>query len=352
MPLAAVRLVMGDTDVCPFDVGTFGSRSMPDAGEQLRRVAAGARECLVGMAAASGTWRPRPLVAADGAVRQAQGVMSATYGELVRGLRRVEVAPGDAPLTPGPVRASRRAPGTPRLAAPDIVTGARRYGSDLSRPGMLQGRVAARSGRRRDAALGRCRAGHGGAGRDRGAGRLVRRGGRPRPVPCRTRAQGDRGASGSWRPSRPRPGSPSTCAPTPWTRRAGRARSTTKRATSRAPSPRRRSRWPPPTRPRTSPTSPSRRTWRWPSGTAAGSRCGAGRRSPSVCDARSAEALQVPEADVRVIVPDTGGGFGGKHAETIATDAARLSRAAGPPGQGALEPRGGVHARGTSGPPP
>ncbi len=38
VPLAAVRLVMGDTDVCPFDVGTFGSRSMPDAGEQLRRV--------------------------------------------------------------------------------------------------------------------------------------------------------------------------------------------------------------------------------------------------------------------------------------------------------------------------
>ena len=29
---ADVRIVQGDTDVCPYDLGTFGSRSMPDAG--------------------------------------------------------------------------------------------------------------------------------------------------------------------------------------------------------------------------------------------------------------------------------------------------------------------------------
>jgi isoquinoline 1-oxidoreductase len=44
-----------------------------------------------------------------------------------------------------------------------------------------------------------------------------------------------------------------------------------------------------------------------------------------------AEALGVPEADVRVIVPDTGGGFGGKHGGEVAADAARLSRAIGRP---------------------
>ena len=30
LPLSAVELTMGDTDACPWDMGTFGSRSMPD----------------------------------------------------------------------------------------------------------------------------------------------------------------------------------------------------------------------------------------------------------------------------------------------------------------------------------
>jgi isoquinoline 1-oxidoreductase len=44
-----------------------------------------------------------------------------------------------------------------------------------------------------------------------------------------------------------------------------------------------------------------------------------------------AEALDVREEHVRVIVPDTGAGFGGKHAADVAIATARLSRAAGSP---------------------
>src|SRR5271157_3675758 len=46
VPPESVRLVMGDTDLCPYDMGTFGSRSMPDAGGALSRVAAFARDLL------------------------------------------------------------------------------------------------------------------------------------------------------------------------------------------------------------------------------------------------------------------------------------------------------------------
>ena len=46
VPLDQVRLAMGDTDLCPYDMGTFGSRSMPDAGEALRKTAAYARTVL------------------------------------------------------------------------------------------------------------------------------------------------------------------------------------------------------------------------------------------------------------------------------------------------------------------
>ena len=44
-----------------------------------------------------------------------------------------------------------------------------------------------------------------------------------------------------------------------------------------------------------------------------------------------ASALGIPESDVRVIVPDAGGGYGGKHSGEVAVEAARLARVAGAP---------------------
>jgi isoquinoline 1-oxidoreductase len=44
-----------------------------------------------------------------------------------------------------------------------------------------------------------------------------------------------------------------------------------------------------------------------------------------------AEAFRIPEEKVRVIVPDTGAGYGGKHTGEAAVEAARLARAAGRP---------------------
>src|SRR5262249_4161901 len=51
VPIASVHLVMGDTDLVPFDMGTFGSRSTPTMAPQLRKAAAAAREMLIAMAA-------------------------------------------------------------------------------------------------------------------------------------------------------------------------------------------------------------------------------------------------------------------------------------------------------------
>jgi isoquinoline 1-oxidoreductase len=44
-----------------------------------------------------------------------------------------------------------------------------------------------------------------------------------------------------------------------------------------------------------------------------------------------AEAFRIPEEKVRVIVPDTGSGYGGKHTGECAVEAARLARASGKP---------------------
>src|SRR5882672_1692240 len=51
VPVGKVQLVMGDTQLTPFDMGTFGSRTTPTMSPQLRKAAASARELLVGLAA-------------------------------------------------------------------------------------------------------------------------------------------------------------------------------------------------------------------------------------------------------------------------------------------------------------
>ena len=109
---ARVTVVQGDTDVCPFDVGTFGSRSMPDSGEPLRRAAAGARAALAG---ASG-----PALRTDGCrlvVLDAEPTL---------------VSPVDRRLV------GRSGHEAGRL---DAVTGSRRFVSDLTRPGIGYGAV-------------------------------------------------------------------------------------------------------------------------------------------------------------------------------------------------------------------
>src|SRR5687767_11871174 len=50
-PLSSVKMIMGDTDVVPYDSGTYGSLTTPRMGTQLRKAAATAREALVDMAA-------------------------------------------------------------------------------------------------------------------------------------------------------------------------------------------------------------------------------------------------------------------------------------------------------------
>ena len=142
LPLAAVELTMGDTDVCPWDMGTFGSRSMPDAAQHLRRAGAAARAALVDLAAHALGIVPDRVELADGTARsRGPGpARSMTYGDLVKGIRRVEVAsPSTEPLPPAEWQ--RAGHPSPSLGGFEIVTGARKYTSDLHPPGMLYGKV-------------------------------------------------------------------------------------------------------------------------------------------------------------------------------------------------------------------
>ncbi len=111
VPLPAVRMVLGDTDLCPFDIGTFGSRSMPDTGQALATAAAAARQALIALAASALEVDPGQLGATAGAVKDNSTGTAVSYADLLRGVRQTVTAAADTPpgtARPGVRPASRR----------------------------------------------------------------------------------------------------------------------------------------------------------------------------------------------------------------------------------------------------
>ena len=137
---ASIVLLMGDTDLTPFDMGTFGSRSTPQMGTQLRHAAATAREMLLEMAARRWHADRSKLSAQNGATTNSQTGQSITYGELTSGQKLVKVIGEGPALMPAN---QWKIAGTPmrKVDGRAFVTGAHQYTSDISRPGMLFGKV-------------------------------------------------------------------------------------------------------------------------------------------------------------------------------------------------------------------
>jgi isoquinoline 1-oxidoreductase len=137
-PVESVRMVMGDTALCPFDMGTFGSMTTPMMSPQLRRAAAAAREALIDLAAKQWNTDRASISVRDG--RVVNGSQSATFGELTHGQKLVATIPAGPPLTPAREWKVMDQP-VKKLNAREIVTGAHKYPSDMSAPGMLFGKV-------------------------------------------------------------------------------------------------------------------------------------------------------------------------------------------------------------------
>lgn len=135
VPLASVHTVMGDTDLCPWDMGTFGSLSVRQFGPVLRQAGAEARAALLEMAAERLQVPADRLAVKDGVVCDTADVKrSVTYGQLTEG-RRIERT-----LTAQPALKSASAltvvGQSPRRAdAIEKVTGRAKYAGDVVPPG-------------------------------------------------------------------------------------------------------------------------------------------------------------------------------------------------------------------------
>jgi isoquinoline 1-oxidoreductase len=84
--LDAVDMVMGDTDLCPWDMGTFGSMTTRFFGPPLRAAAAEAREVLIELAAERLELPRERLAVADGTVFDTDdAARRVSYAELANG---------------------------------------------------------------------------------------------------------------------------------------------------------------------------------------------------------------------------------------------------------------------------
>ncbi len=139
--LDSIQIVMGDTDTCPWDMGTFGSLTTRMFGPAVRAAAAKARLVLTDLAAEH-LGVTRQSLSVENGVVYLSGDRSrrVTYGELVRGQeithtvdeeavqRSVEefTVMGQSPL---------------RLDGVEKVTGAAEYAGDIRLPNMLYARI-------------------------------------------------------------------------------------------------------------------------------------------------------------------------------------------------------------------
>lgn len=135
---ASIRMVMGDTELTPFDMGTFGSQTTPRMWPQMRRAAAAAREMLVDLASQKWMVERASVQVTDG--RVTSGSHSAGFGELTQGQKLSRTIPSDPLLTPA-TQWKVAGASLPKVEARAMVTGAHKYPFDVKRPGMLHGKV-------------------------------------------------------------------------------------------------------------------------------------------------------------------------------------------------------------------
>ena len=141
VPLTKVKIVLGDTDLCPWDMGTFGSLSIRQFGPVLRAAAAEAKAVLMQLAAERLQAPVTALTAAGGVISlTADAAKKVSYGQLTEG-RRLERKIDGTPALDAVSSFTIVGKNAPRRDAIEKVTGAAKYAGDIVPTGALHARV-------------------------------------------------------------------------------------------------------------------------------------------------------------------------------------------------------------------
>ncbi len=305
-----ITLILGDTALTPYDMGTFGSRTTPFMAPHLHKAAAAARDLLLELG--SQHWKTALTEVRLEGGRVHHGPDSLSFGELTQGRQLAKTITGSVVVPPAQWKVAGQSLG--KVNARSIVTGREKYTSDLKVPGMLYGRVVRPTAFRADLVSADLSAAQ------KMSGVTAVKDGAFLGVVCDDSAKlqaATQAVKAEWKA----PAQISAAdlfpalrkSPPNWQPVAGEVRA---EATY--------------TLPYIAhvPLEPRAAVAIWE-----GDRLTVhtGTQVPFGVHAELAKTFGLPEANVRVIVPPTGSGYGGKHSGECAVEAARLAKAAGKP---------------------
>ena len=327
VPLAAITMVMADTDLVPFDQGTFGSQSTPRMSPQLARAAAAAREMLIDQAATRLQVDRGTLSVKDGKVIASDG-RTLSFGDLTKGQKLTGTVTAQGAVTPVAQWTSRGA-APKKVNGRAFVTGAHHFTPDVVLPNLLHGRII------RPSSIGATLVSIDESGAKAVAGASVVRDGEFIGVVAPTERAARRAAAAikaQWTAATGQPssetiyehlkrgttsGRPSTPTVVGDAAAALSGAAKTFDASYRIPYIAH------------VPLEPRAAVAEWSADGKLTVWCGTQR--PFGVRSELATAFRIPEERIRVIVPDTGSAYGGKHSGEHAIEAARLAKGAGKP---------------------
>jgi isoquinoline 1-oxidoreductase len=136
--LDMIDIIMGDTDLVPYDAGTWGSLTTRMFGPAVRAAAAEARTVMMQLASGKLGVSRDQLTVSNGVV--SAGDKTVTYGQLAKGKTIARLVDEKAVLRS--VKEFKLVGKSPkRVDGRDKVTGRAIYAGDIRRPGMLYARL-------------------------------------------------------------------------------------------------------------------------------------------------------------------------------------------------------------------
>jgi len=139
--LESIDMVMGDTDLCPYDSGTYGSMSTRFFGPALRSAAAEAKTVLLELASERLRMPKEKLGVENGVVFvTADKKTRVTFGQLTKGQKITRKLEGKV-VTKSVSEFTVMGKPTKRVDAMAKVTGKAQYAGDIRVPGMLYARI-------------------------------------------------------------------------------------------------------------------------------------------------------------------------------------------------------------------